>query len=91
MAIKKNECPASCPRNFLVVLCILYLFFFYEFSLELLAVFFSLISIFFGAAKERENSRKDEGTAGIGPQHKQGNNSCHISGMSLYACQDLRV
>ena len=32
------------------------------------------------AAKERENCRKDEGIAGIGPQHKQGNNSCHISG-----------
>jgi hypothetical protein len=31
------------------------------------------------AAKERENCRKDEGIAGISPQHKQGNNSCHNS------------
>lgn len=51
------------------------------FSLEV--IFHILLGIFFNfhlfnAAKERENSRKDEGPAGLGPQHKQGNDASHF-------------
>jgi hypothetical protein len=56
----------------------IYINVFLLFSFLLGACLFSSIlnHVFFNAAKKRENSGKDEGPTGIGPQYKQGN---HVS------------